>query len=304
MTTRALLLVVLALGGLALATPAHAVGVDPADRQALEAAVDQVGDVSCGSLVGAACQRQRGPAPRSDWRFLVAPYGWLASVKGTVVSEGQEGELDIPFSDITKHVNGGFQLYAEARWKKWFVAFDGTWANLVEEVGGNFVDVDVNIRQRLFDVRLGYEVFRCSRDGALDPCCESYRRWVVMDAFVGVRYWYTQQILTVQGPRGFIWKTDGLDERLDPFLGLRFGFDVTRRIGVFVRGDVGGFGIGNAARFAWQAQGGVSLDLTRWMHLILGWRALYFDTIEGSGAGRNGAALTQQGPIIGLGFTF
>ena len=71
-----------------------------------------------------------------------------------------------------------------------------------------------------------------------------------------------------------------------------------------MRGDIGGFGIGDAAQLAWQLQGGVGYDVTRWMHIFVGWRALAFDTVEGSGTNRNGADLVQDGPLIGLGFSF
>ena len=296
------LLVVL---GMATVVPAKAESRALADLRSFEAAVAQVGDASCAPRTEATVLRQWAPAARrSDWRFLVAPYGWLAGVQGTVVTEGVETEIDVPFSELADRTNAGFQLYLEARWKKWFVAFDGTWAELGDASGGALGGLDIVIRQRLFDIRMGYEVFRRSRDGVLDPCCEAWRRWIVVDAFVGARYWWTEQIVTLTALDRPLAKTQGTDERWDPFFGARFGIDLTRRLGFFVRGDIGGFGLGDAAQMAWQASGGINIDLTSWMHLGIGYRALYYDTIEGQGTQRSGQKLTQHGPLIGIGFTF
>lgn len=287
-------------------TGAHARAQDrlSSDLSSFEAAVEQVGDACCAPLTGATVLKRWTPARRSDWRFRVAPYGWLAGVDGTVVTEGQDTDIDVPFSDLADRTNGGFQLYVEARWKRWFVAFDGTWAELGDTVGGDLLGVDILIRQRLFDIRLGYEVFRRSLDGVLDPCCEGWRRYIGVDAFVGARYWYTQQTVTFRALNRPLDESKGTEERWDPFFGARFGMDVTRRLGFFVRGDIGGFGLGDAAEMAWQASGGIQISLTRWMHLVLGYRAIYFDTITGVGTQREGQALTQHGPLIGIGFTF
>ena len=298
MTTR----LVLAVTALLLAAPAFAAD-EIASRPDFEASVRQVGEVQAVTTPPALYRRPAAPGRRGP-RFLVAPYGWLAGNSGKVVTNGVETDLDFSFDDITKHVTGGFQLYTEARWRGWFIAFDGTWAKLGTDLDLTLATIDIDITQRIFDVRVGREIFRCSRDGALDPCCEPYRRWVVADAFIGARYWYTRTDVTYQGILGRVRQNTAKDERWDPFVGMRFGFDVTRRWGLGVRADVGGFGIGDAAQLSWQVAGFASYDVTRWLHLVLGWRALYSDTIEGTGTIRNGAALLQHGPIIGGGFTF
>jgi opacity protein-like surface antigen len=66
-------------------------------------------------------------------------------------------------------------------------------------------------------------------------------------------------------------------------------------------GDVGGFGIGDAARFSWQAAGEVGFRVSRRTTIIGGYRILDYDTVEGDGQERNGTDLRQNGPIIGVG---
>lgn len=299
MPLRTALVAALFILGACLAAPAIAKDAS-FDRAAFDTVIERVGDVCATRTVA------RGPARTKDLRFFIAPYGWLASVKGSAWASGEETEFEIPFSDIAEHVNGGFQLYAELRWRKWFIAFDGTWAKLQPTLDIPLFDVDLDITQRIFDVRVGYEVLRCTLDGHLDPRCEGWRRWIVADVFVGLRYWYTKLDVSLkgQGPIGIEGAIDGVDERWDPFVGARFGIDLTRRWSLVVRGDVGGFGIEDAAQLTWQVQGGVSYDVTQWMHVFMGWRAIGSDLVVGSGADKNGTDLIQHGPLFGLGFSF
>ncbi|PQP35141.1 hypothetical protein C6A37_04080 [Desulfobacteraceae bacterium SEEP-SAG9] len=75
-------------------------------------------------------------ASEKDWRFFISVYGWLAGIDGTVVSAGKEEDIDIPFDDILEVTDTGFMLYAEAKWRKWFFGFDGTWAKLAVQQKG------------------------------------------------------------------------------------------------------------------------------------------------------------------------
>jgi hypothetical protein len=87
------------------------------------------GDVSASAsnVPGQATVQEESVVPKqSDWRFFVSLYGWLAGVEGTVVNAGQGVDIDVPFSDILEKTTGGLMFYAEARWRKWFAAFDGT----------------------------------------------------------------------------------------------------------------------------------------------------------------------------------
>lgn len=241
---------------------------------------------------------------RKDWRFYIAPYGWLAGVSGDVVTAGETTSIDVPFEEIVDRVQGGFQLYAEVRWRRLFVAFDGTWATLQDEVPGRLLTTRVDIDQQIYDLRAGYEVLRRSLDGCLDPCQERWRRFVVADLFVGVRYWRTDVTLTFTGPLDRSRDVSTRSERWDPFVGGRVGWNITRRFSFGLRGDVGGFGIGDAAQFTWQAQASFGYNLTPHIALLLGYRWIGYDTVTGSGTEREGQDLLQQGPVIGVGFSF
>ena len=95
-----------------------------------------------------------------------------------------------------------------------------------------------------------------------------------------------------------------VDSRIDPFVGLRVGWDISYRWGIGFRGDVGGFGIGDATELSWQASAELGFRLSRHWALFAGYRMLSYDTIAGEGTDRNGTDLRQEGPIIGGGYSF
>ena len=82
-----------------------------------------------------------------DWNFYIAPYGWLAGTAGHIYTNGDRTDLDASFSDLAKKTRGGFQLYFEARRRKWFLAFDGTWATLGDEIEGLVTTTDIEVEQ-------------------------------------------------------------------------------------------------------------------------------------------------------------
>ena len=78
------------------------------------------------------CKRKR------RHELVIGPYAWLAGVRGTAWQDGRSEDFEISFDDLSKLVCGGFMLYAEFRYDKWFVAFDGTWATLQKDFPGRF----------------------------------------------------------------------------------------------------------------------------------------------------------------------
>ena len=95
--------------------------------------------------------------PARDWHFYIAPYGWLAGTAGHIYIDGERTDLDASFSDLSSRTRAGFQVYFEARHGKWFLAFDGTWATLGDEIEGVITTTDIEVEQRIYDIRSGYE---------------------------------------------------------------------------------------------------------------------------------------------------
>ena len=244
-------------------------------------------------------------AAEKDWRFFLTTYFWIASVNGTVVTEGTGTEIDVPVDELAKRTNSALMLYGEARWRKWFLGFDGTWAELGDKIEGSLLNVDVDIEQRVYDIRIGRELYRRNL-GEQDPGDDArWQRQAFVDLFAGARYFYTKPTITITSNiTGNVTKTSSVDDRWDPIIGLRGGYAISKRWWLFLRGDIGGFGIGNAAQFTWQATADVAFRLSPMFSVYAGYRALSHDTVEGEGVNRSGADLLQYGPLIGLGVSF
>jgi hypothetical protein len=239
-----------------------------------------------------------------DWGFFISIYGWFPGLSGTVVTSGEAENIDIPFSDIAENIESGFMIYAEAHWQKWFLGFDGTWGTLAAEEKGNLIDLDITLRQRIYDIRLGREVYGRFLDGLTSAEGPAWRRRAVIEMFLGARYYSTKVDLNIRIPGGYELPVRGFEERWDPFIGLRARYDLTRRWQLSIRGDIGGFSIGNAARFTWQAEGLVGYRITDRFTVFAGLRVLAYDTREGEGAERGGGDLLQLGPLLGAGYSF
>lgn len=238
--------------------------------------------------------------PRKDWAFALGAYGWLASVEGTTVANGdQTPTFTIPFDDILNNVDFGFQLYAALQWRRLYVAFDGTWVTLGGEDSGSLYSLDIDIDQRIFDFRVGYELYRHTLDSRELAGTKRHVRDASVSVYLGARYSSTD--ISVEGTIGRRpFRYEAPDDRWDPLIGLHGSYDVTRWLGVYVRGDIGGFGLGEAAQFTWQAEGGVRARVVGPVGVVLGYGALGFDTVSGG----SGADLIQHGPVIGAGVAF
>ena len=262
----------------------------------------------CPVPLGAEQEEDPGKPVATDrqgaWSLFAAPYGWLTGVSGDVVVDGERVEIDVPFEDFLDATRAGFMLYLEARRNKVFVAFDGTWATLGGESDGVLIDLDVEIRQRIYDMRVGYQVFNRELGDPIHRSKFDWQRRGMIDVFVGGRYFRTEPVITLTPIIGDERKISMVDSRIDPFLGLRAGWDMSYRWAIGFRGDIGGFGIGDAAEFSWQAAAEIGFRVSRRVAIVAGYRVLAYDMVTGEGTNRNGTDLNQHGPIIGGGFLF
>jgi hypothetical protein len=237
----------------------------------------------------------------TKWDLFIAPYGWLTGVKGTVVTNGEETHIDVPFDDFLENLSAGLMLYFEARRNRLILAFDGTWANLGSEVDGALVDLDIEIQQRIYDIRIGYEVYRTEIGDVIQRRKFDWQRRGVIDLFIGGRYFKTEPIITVITIIGDERLVSKSDSRVDPFVGMRIAWEMSYRWAFGFWGDIGGFGIRNAAQLSWQVTAEVGFRVSRRVTIFGGYRHLEYDTVSGEGTDRNGTDFRQSGPIIGAG---
>ncbi len=246
----------------------------------------------------------------SEWSFKIAPYAWLAGTGGTIVTDGEETDFDLSFDEILKLTTGGFQINAQARYGRYFLAFDGTWAQLghgEDLLGGR---VDFSVKQTIAELHGGYRLLGPEFRSASPDNRYYVKGGIVLDAYLGVRYWRTDLSLNVDLPGlpplipPTQITTGGIDEWYEPLVGARFGLGLSRKVALAIDGNLGGFGIGDAAELTWTLSLFVNWRFGRKWSAAFGWRHQSVDDISGSGVDRNGSKIVTTGPIVGFVYSF
>ena len=252
---------------------------------------------SGGSSPGSFCRDSAPPG----WTFQFTPYGWLTGLRGTQTVRGRSVKVNASFIDIFNDTagqggtliglmgdfearKGPFSLYGDVVWSKLgaersHVSTRSAEPGIAGPVGRT---VGLDIEMAIVEGGATYEL---ARVGSL-----------AFDALGGIRYWHQQADLSfertqtfdvadleVNGTRAIA--ASASFDWVDPFVGARLRYMVAPGHSLFLRGDIGGFGVGSS--FSWQAVGGYSFDFATANGVtysgVIGYRALYVDYAHGEG---------------------
>jgi len=187
-----------------------------------------------------------------------------------------------------------------ARWHWVTFAADWTYSETasVQEIGRITAGQEIN--QHILDMKLGGKVFdnrTPEQDGGLGI-------WVA----AGARYWDNQTELVVSRepilPSGEP-RVDTLDAAQswwDPVLGVTLQFSITSTVSFLVRATGGGFGIGDASRYLWDAELGALFRISRRWMISAGYRQFRYERTDGEGEDEVQQSVSVVGPEIGLSF--
>jgi hypothetical protein len=257
-------------------------------------------------------------AAPSGWTFTFVPYGWLTSMDGTQTVRGRSAKVDAGFIDIVEKSdtlvalmgtfiarNGPASVYTDVVWSKVGLSGDTVRSRSAAPgiVGTLGAALGLDLEMAIVEAGASYEV---ARFGPLS-----------FDVLGGARYWYqeadvsfslvgTVDIGDLSLERGRAVARSGSVDWLDPVIGARLRYAVAPGHELFLRGDIGGFGVGSD--FSWQAIGGYGFDFAAWQGTtfsgIIGYRALYVDYAQGFGRTRYEFDMLQHGPVLGLSIRF
>jgi hypothetical protein len=232
------------------------------------------------------------------WQFQIAPYAWALAADGDVTVKGQKSDVNLSFKDIFEELNYAAMLEGEARKGRVGVIANILYANLGddENVGGVSIDPDINLIWGAFAgfYRLG--------PWNLDSEAGDDGPRLIVDPYAGVRYTYLDVDIDIGGGPDL----SGDEEWVDPIVGLRTLWQLTPRWGVTAAGDIGGFGVGSD--FAWMATGLVTYRFGLFgddnAKFGAGYRALYQDYSDGSGADKFEWDVMLHGPVFTVAIEF
>jgi len=89
---------------------------------------------------------------------------------------------------------------------------------------------------------------------------------------------------------------------LDPIVGVRWGWDMTDKWKLSLRGDIGGFGLGSD--FAWNLVGLIFFKPWKNVAIVGGYRVLALDYEDSDAFSRFEMDTTMHGPILGFNITW
>ncbi|TAJ88352.1 hypothetical protein [Reyranella sp.] len=258
------------------------------------------------------------------WRFNATAYAWFTSVSGNVTARGQTFGVNAGFFDIINNSSSiaAFNGYFEAN--KGPVGFyaDLVWSNLgfpksAARYRNPLPGLDVN---GVVNAQLGYTMTIVEVGGIYEVSRWSHSpgSFTAADALLGFRYWNNSVAASLDAVMtadlynlGFERSRDiavaksGNLEWVDPVVGFRVRHQFTPSQTAFLRGDIGGFGLGSL--FSWQA---VAAYAYSWqfegykLAATLGYRALATSYTTGAGIETRGVDLVLHGPLIGFSVKF
>lgn len=246
--------------------------------------------VGCLAWASPLCAQE---APPDHWEIKVTPYIWATALSGHATVKGHKADVDVSFSDIVDQLEGGALGQLEAT--------KGPWSLIVQ---GNYLRLEDTDHQGPLDVKADGTTFIGEFVGAyrlgrwpLGKASQGTAPGVAVDVLGGARYTYLDGQLKLKatvGPLSAERHFDQDKEWVDPIVGTRLIVDLTDRLFLAMRGDVGGFSVGS--NFTWNAIGVVGYSFNKHVSAVVGYRALYQDYQDGSFE----YDVTTQGPLAGV----
>ncbi len=158
-------------------------------------------------------------------------------------------------------------------------------------------EADVEVEMTLVEFGALYRILE-------RPIGAESARTFSLDLLGGARYADLEVELDIEGPLGFDPSTGGSKDWIDPIVGGIIHVDLTEKIAFRVRGDIGGFGIGDSSDFAWNVLAGFGYSLSERTTLRFGYRILDVDYDDGSGSDLFEYDISMSGPIAGVSIHF
>jgi hypothetical protein len=236
---------------------------------------------------------------RKDWSFSISPYALLASQATDVGGE----RLRQSFNDLSSMTNFGFQMISTLRYKRYLLSVDGTYARLGSNAGTDLLDVDFSIDQWIIDPKLGFLVY----DDIHFREDEIIAGWS-MEVNAGAKYWsndvkvnYTLQIGDPPIAEGSL---NELQSWWDLMVGFKTRIILSKAVYLGLSSNVGGFGIGNSARFSWDLTYANTFKVSDLMMVTAGYRHFSYRRVDGSGDNQLDTKVSVFGPMLGVSFMF
>jgi len=232
-----------------------------------------------------------------DWGFSITPYALIAAQSTDVGGE----KIRQSFNDLTSLTNSGFQIRAGVRYKKFLFTYDGTFADLGHKTIEEPLLIDISINQNISDFRFGYIVYNNYKFDEE----EVIKGWS-LTANVGAKYWRNKINLDWALVNDDTTIVDGsfseLQEWWDLMVGINTKFIISNKFLLGVDLSAGGFGIGDASKFAYDFTYLNSFKIRKHIIIDAGFRNFRYNREDGEGENELETTVNVLGPLLGISF--
>jgi hypothetical protein len=223
---------------------------------------------------------------------MIAPYAWIFGMHGTVGAGRRVQQVDFSVQDALDHLSdlqGALQLHIEAGYGDYGAITDLTYLDVVplDRV------VRVESRSAFFELLGLYRL--------VNPGCR-YPGAVTLDLLAGGRYYWFTNSIRLNGVDAF--PVERTEQWLDLVIGARVGVQLTESLGVFLHGDIGGFGIGQSSSQACNIVTGFEYQCSQCCSVLAGYRWLSIERSDGFGRDAFLLDVTMSGPFIAVALRF
>jgi len=217
---------------------------------------------------------------------------WALGMEGDVGIDGQVSSVDMSFGDIWDNLDFAGMMHVEARRDRWGLFVDPLYAKLSADGNISVLKADVEVEMALVEFGAFYQLN--------EPSAESSLTALTFDVLAGGRYMQVDTKIDIKGPLGRKISIDDDENWVDPFIGLRVRANLTPKLFLNLRGDIGGFGISDCSDVAGNAMATLGYQLNERTAILAGYR--YFSADYEDGGFVFDANLS--GPIFGVAITF
>lgn len=190
-------------------------------------------------------------AEQSSNALQITPYMWMTGLKGTVAPVPHGPSLDVKksFSDILKNVELAGFVNVWGRSDRFVYSADIMYVDTSEShvIGplpplplplpvppGTHIDATVDAKQFLATGQAGYRAIQQPK--------------FTLDVLAGLQYWKISEKLHIKA-LGTTYSVRDSFDWVDPIIGVRGFTNLTPRLSVLAKADIGGFGAGSD--FTW-----------------------------------------------------
>ena len=234
---------------------------------------------------------------RKPWSFKLAPYAWLA---GTATDVGSE-KIRQSFNDLTSLTNFGFQIVAQARYKKWSLSSNLTYAKLGSTIEESILIIDFKVNQIILDTKLGYTLI-----DKIDFGDDIIKGWA-MEATIGALHWSNDINVNVDLNSslpipGFPTNISDKQQWTDMVVGANFRIVLSKAVLLGISTNIGGFGFGNSSDLYYDITYINTFKVSKLLTVVAGYKTFNYKRVDGTGDDQVKTNVKTFGPMLGIAF--